>query len=134
MPNNSPLTIKDGKSTPADHVFAPVRIDSKGLALFNENTGSSLIGRPTLSYTVSGGTGGAAYKVALQINVPKVVNVTDGNGIQRDVIQHQPLAKTEFVFQSTTSAAERKDVRVLMANALLHATLGPAIDNVESFW
>lgn len=133
MPNNAPITIKDGKTTPADHVFAPVRIDAKGLAMFNENIAANLIGRPSLSYAVSGGSGGAAYKVALQINVPKVVTVTDSNGT-RDVVQHTPLAKVEFVFQSTTSAQERKDVRMLIANALNHATLGPAIDNVESFW
>lgn len=133
MPSNSPLTIKDGKATPADHVFAPVRIDSSNRAFFSENSVSTLVGRPTLSYGVTGGTGGAAYKAALQINLPKLVTITDGAGT-REIVQHVPLAKTEFVFQNTTSAAERKDIRVLMANAILHSTLGPAIDNVESFW
>lgn len=133
MPSNSPLTVNDGKSTPQAHVFAPVRIDSNNRAFFSENSVSTLVGRPTLSYSVSGGTGGAAYKVALQINLPKLVTVTDGAGT-REIVQHSPIAKAEFVFQNTTSAAERKDIRVLMANALQHAILGPAIDNVESFW
>lgn len=133
MPNNAPMTVNDGKSTPAAHVFNPVRIDKDNKAFFAENIGGSLQGRPVLSYVVSGGVGGAAHKVALQITVPKLVTVTDGAGT-REVVQHTPIAKTEFVFQSTTSAQERKDMRVLMANAMLHATLGPAIDNVESFW
>lgn len=133
MPSNAPITIKDGKATPADHVFAPVRIDASNKAFFSENSVSTLVGRPTLSYMVSGGTGGTAYKVVLQINVPKLVTITDGAGT-RDVVQHVPLAKTEFVFQNTTTAAERKDVRLLLANGLVHATLGSAIDNVESFW
>jgi len=133
MPSNAPITVNDGKSTPASHVFVPTRIDKDNKAFFAENVGSSLQGRPQLSYVTSGGVGGAAHKVALQITVPKLVTVTDGAGT-REVVQHTPIAKTEFVFQSTTSAQERKDMRMLMANALIHATLGPAIDNVESFW
>lgn len=133
MPSNAPLTVKDGKATPADHIFAPVRIDAQNRALFAESIAGSLIGRPTLSYLITGGANGSAYKAQLQINVPKVETVTDGSGT-REVVRHTAIAKAELLLPATTSVQERKDARVLLANALTHTVLGPAFDNVESFW
>lgn len=134
MPQNAPLTIKDGKSTPADHIFSPQKITADNKAMFTENVGESLIGRPTLSYGVTGGANGTAFKAVLQLNIPKVVTITDGTGASKVSVVHTAIAKAEIVLPPSTSAQERKDARVLLANALLHATVGPAIDNVESFW
>lgn len=134
MPQNSPFTITDGKATPTDHVFSPMRITVDGKAMFVENIGDTLVGRPRFSYVVTGGTNGAAYKVALQLDVPKAVTITDGSGASKVTIVHNTIGKAELILPPSTSVQERKDVRMLLANALIHATVGPAIDNVESFW
>jgi hypothetical protein len=134
MPQNAPFTIKDGASTPADHVFQPLKITADNKALFVENVTGTLLGRPQFSYAVTGGQNGAAFKAVLQLNVPKVVTVTDGSGASKVSVVHTCIGKAEFVLPPSTSAQERKDIRVMMANAILHATIGEAIDNVESFW
>lgn len=134
MPANASFTVNDGKATPTSHAFVPGKIDQNNVALFSENVGSTLLGRPTFSYGVSGGTGGSAFKVRMQLNMPKAVEVIDSTGKTVVTVVHTPIAKAEFVFQATTSAVERKDLRVMLANCLLHATLGSAVDNVESFW
>lgn len=133
MPQNSPITIKDGKSTPADHVFAPQKIQTDGKALFAESA-TTLVGRPTLSYIVTGGRAGAAFKAVIQLNVPKTIELVDPSGAPKVGVEHTCIAKVELVLPPSTTVAERKDLRMMIANALTHATIGPAIDNVESFW
>lgn len=135
MPQNTTLTIKDGKVTPADHVFSPVRITADNLAIFAERSSGSKIGEPTLSFQVrQPNKDSAAYKVALQVNMPKVVSVTDAQGRVRDVVEYTAIGKAELVFAPQMTKEARNDVLMLLANGLVNGTLKTAIGDLESFW
>lgn len=136
MPSNSTITIKDGKATPADHVFSPMRIDANNVATFNERSGDTLIGQPQLSWQVRSPVNGngETFKVAAKLSIPKVITTTDSTGKAVTSVDYVQLGTVELVVSRRSTLQERKDLRVLLANALLNATLASSADNVESFW
>lgn len=137
MPQNTPITIKDGAATPVDHVFSPSRIDQNGVALFAKRDGTVLIGQHELSYSARPqGVNGSAgtTKVTVMLKRPAAVVATGSNGVQSTIVDFQDLGKIEMVFSTKGTLERRRDMRVMLANALLHPTLEDAIDNVEGFW
>lgn len=136
MPANTSITIKDGKTTPADHVFSPMRIDQNNVASFNERVGDTLIGQPVFTWQIRSPVNGTGetFKVAAKLSIPKVITTTDGTGKSVTSVDYVSLATAELVVSRRSTLQERKDLRTMLANALLNATLAGSADNVESFW
>lgn len=136
MPQNNPITIKDGATTPADHVFNPVST-LNGQARF-ENTASSvtLAGREALTVGLKRPAPGGRQTFATEVSLerPKVVTGTGGSGEEVTVIQFTNRAVVTLVADPRSTAQERKDLRVLIANALLSTAIGQAADQAENFW
>lgn len=131
MPQNGNITIEDGASTPADHVFSPTGIDGNNVASFTERTDGVLIGEPRLSVFVRPVTKGqTTRKVVVSLSQPKRSTSPTGELI----VEYENLAKAELTASATSSTQDRKNLRVLLANALLNTAVGTAIDNHESFW
>lgn len=136
MPSNAQLTIADGKSTPVDHTFSPMKIEANGLAKWNERVGDTLVGQPKLTWHIRDpqGGGNGTYKVQCKLSVPKVIVTTDSTGKSVTSVDYTALGTIEMVVSQRSTQAERKDLRVMLANALLNTTLATSADNVESFW
>lgn len=135
MPQNNPITIKDGATTPADHVFGPVST-LNGNARF-ENTASSLSLGHRESLTVSlkrpARGGRSTYETTVQLDIPVVKSVEGASGTV-DVLQYTNRAIVQIVVDPRATSQQRKDVRVLAANALLNMSIAVAADNAENFW
>jgi len=128
MPQAKTLTIKDGASTPVDHVFNPVG-QTGGTMKFKSNSGTVLASREELTVSLREGQGNVAPKVSLKLTLP-VEQVVDG----QPTVTRQYLGGVDFVIAPGGTAEERKARRVLLANALLNADIAATIDNVESFF
>jgi phosphoribosylformylglycinamidine (FGAM) synthase PurS component len=135
MPQNTAITIKDGATTPADHVFSPTSILAN-LAQWNERGSSgSLVGQPTITWSVRAPTKqSATYKVTGKLSVPKAVTVTDSTGKTVTSVDYTNLASLDVVLHERSSKQERKDLRVMMSNLLINAVIAATIDDVEGIW
>lgn len=132
MPANANIVIADGASAPVNHTFVPSGlIGSMGLAQFTERSDGVFVGEPKLDITIRPVTKGQATRKATVIMTqPKRVTDTDGNV----TVAYENLGKLEFTYSVSSTTTERKNLRVLLANAALHATVAQAIDNNETFW
>lgn len=135
MPQNTTITIKDGAATPLDHVFNPSKIDSNGVATFQERVNGVPVGMPTITWSVRAPTKGSpTYKVQGKLVMPKVVTVTGSDGKSVTSVDYENLANVSFVLSERSTKQERKDARVLISNALVNASIIPTVDDLESFW
>lgn len=135
MPQNTTITIKDGEATPLDHVFNPTKIDSNGVATFVERVSGVPVGMPTITWSVRAPTKASpTYKVTGKLVMPKVVTVTGSDGKSITSVDYENLANLSFVLSERSSKQERKNIRVLISNALVNASIVPSVDDLESFW
>lgn len=132
MPANSNIVIADGASTPVNHTYVPAGLDgSVGIARFVERSDGVFVGEPKLDVTIRPVTKGQpTRKATVSLSVPKRVVNPDGSV----TVSYENLGKAEFTVSATSTTAERKNLRVLLANALLNTTVAQAVDNNETFW
>lgn len=133
MPQAVVLTIGDGESTPIAHVFTPGAITA-GVATFFERK-DTLVGRPQLTVSNRESNGGnPTIKAELRLTQPKVVNVTDTSGNTVAKVDHTDLGVVTFTFAKNSTVQERKNLRVLIANALLDSHNAEVIDQGEQYY
>lgn len=132
MPANGNITIADGATTPVNHTFNPSGLDgAKGTAQFTERTDGVFVGESKLDVTVRPVTKGQpTRKVVLLLTLPK--RTTDVNG--NVSVAYENLGKAEFTYSATSSTQERKNLRVLLSNAMINAMVAQVVDNNETFW
>lgn len=132
MPANGNIVIADGASTPVNHTFIPAGlIGSLGSASFVERSDGVFVGEPKLDITIRPVTKGqTTRKATVILTQPK--RVTDASG--NITVAYENLGKLEFTYSATSTTAERKNLRILLANAALNAVVGQAVDNNETFW
>jgi hypothetical protein len=135
MPANAAIAIQDGAATPVTHTFSPTKIDANGIASFQERVSGVPIGYPTITWSVRAPTkGSSSYKITGKLTQPKVIDVTDTSGKSVKTVDYVNLATVDLVVSEKSTKQERKDLRVLMANALNTALLSTSADDLESFW
>lgn len=135
MPANAAIAIQDGAATPVTHTFSPTKIDANGIATFEERVSGVPIGYPTITWSVRAPTkGSSTYKVTGKLTQPKVIDVTDTSGKSVKTVDYVNLATVDLVVSNKSTKQERKDLRVLVANALMNTLLVTSADDLESFW
>lgn len=129
------IVIKDGKPTPVDHTFRPVR-RAELEAQWGENSPlGTLQARNGLSVThklPGKGTTRKTAAVTVALAVPVVIT-ENINGVNREVVTSVARAEVTIVSNPDVSAAARKDLRVLISNALLNVDIADAIDQLNGF-
>lgn len=132
MPQASSITIKDGASTPVDHTLQPAGINSQtGTASFVERVDGILIGELGVDVIIRPVTKGQpTRKATVLLHQPKRVTDDQGNVS----VTYENLGKAEFTYSAISTSAERKNLRVLLANAILSTGVAQAIDNNETYW
>lgn len=136
MPQNNPITIKDGAATPVDHVFNPVSTGN-GVARFeNQASSASLEGREVLSIFQKRPQprGRTTFENVVSLDFPKVVTGTGTGGTPAEIKIYTNRGYATFVVDPRSTAEERKNARVMLANAILNPTIAQAVDNAETFW
>jgi hypothetical protein len=129
MPAMANIVINDGKSTPVAHTFAPVTTDGSAASLANRAAsiprGFELLGVEVRKPQSATGS----YRVQVDMTLP-VVAAVDGT----DQVVKTSKASLVLNISQDSTTAERKDMRVLLANALQNALITSVIENLEPIY
>lgn len=135
MPQNTTIVINDGASTPLAHTFYPSKIDANNIATFNERVSGVPVGYPTVTWSLRAPTvQSPAYKLVGKLTQPKVITTTDTTGKTVTSVDYTNIGTIDLVVSSRCTKQERKDLRVLLSNLLLNASIVSSVDDLESFW
>lgn len=127
------IVINDGQATPVAHTFYPNNINGTTAKLRENQASLPLIGQGTLEITVRDLKSGVK-QVHVTLATPALETATAANSsgyTAAPKVAYVPLAGVTFNFDQRTTLAQRKDLRVLLANALLNAIVVDAIDNLN---
>lgn len=132
MPSIATIVINDGATTPVAHTFTSIGQDDKGVLWLEQTTpvpanglvgkriGLSLI-RPVTSASLKSTS--AKGVVSIYVPVPEVLG-NSSTGITPPATKAYELAsRSVFDMPMRSTAQEKKDLRVLTANALAHASV-----------
>lgn len=122
------IVINDGASTPVAHTFAPVTTDGF-IAQLKERVGVP-VAYPALSASVRPPVkGGDVYKERLTLSLPVTAVVS---GVT--TVDYVNSVNIEFLLSERSTAQNRKDLRVMAANLLGHATVVAMIESLEPIY
>jgi len=114
MPQLQNAVLQDRAATPANHTFVPRDIVD-GVGTVVESTGVP-IGDSRMTVSLKK-TASGAYKARVQLTRP-VVESSVVNGVTIPTITRQAIADVNFLFASTSTEQERKDLVGMIQSAL----------------
>jgi hypothetical protein len=128
MPALINIAIADGAATPVTHTFTPAGIVGV-VATWKERIAVGIAKFfPYITGQLKEPTGGSqVYRVKFSIVQPKSVTGTDGV-VKED---YRNSANIEYIFNERATEQERKDLRVLVGNSQLNATIISMIEKLE---
>lgn len=126
MPQAQNIAINDGKATPTTITLKPKSVGADTLL---KGDAPILAGAPSLRLRHRLATASAPANSRMVLQVPVVEDV-DGT----DKVTRFSTITIECITSPESSAAERKDLRVLASNLLKDATIESMIDDGEQVW
>lgn len=141
MANVAPVTINDGKATPVAHVFNPVENRNGRLVHEDRTVSTSFIGAWKLTHQLVRPTGPAKaanrnLHLTVRVEAPtlETLGTSDSGLTPPPTIAYRLVGEASFTISERASKIERKDIRTLLANALIAAPAVAMVDDLESFW
>lgn len=132
------LTLADGQSTPVNHTFSPVRIDSAGVAKWVDRVGGIAIGFPTVTLSIREPSKGQKdYKVIRKVVVPvlDISSPSTSTGIQPAPSRAFELkCTTEWALPERSTAAQRADLLAYCKNFDATTVLTDCVKNFEAIY
>lgn len=128
------IVINDGAATPVAHTFIPQSIVSGSHAKWRENqSGLPIIGQGVLEVKVAELRSGVMQcHVSLATPCLEAASGANANGYTAaPKVAYTPLVGATFNFDKRTTMQQRKDLRVLLMNALANAIVIDAVDNLN---
>lgn len=133
MPAQTSITIQDGKPTPEDHVFVPLRAFNGTAEWAESSSDGSLTKRNQLTYTQKlPGKGRSTVLEQAEMVIPHVVTEVIG-GVSREVVHSNIRAVVQIISHPEVPGQVVKDARVLMADLLTNAAVASAMDDRVGF-
>lgn len=124
------IAIQDGQGTPVTHTFYPLRSGDKSTWRENQ-AGLSLIGQGIVDMSVKQGP---LNKVRLVLELPALETATGANAsgyTAAPKVAYSNKAIVELFLPARGTAAQRKDLRVLLSNLLKDATILDSVENLN---
>lgn len=130
------ITINDGSATPVAHTLTPIGTDAKGVMFFEQITPSpvSPLGAIRIGYKQTRALDTKAQngvsKCILTIHVPTLeVLGNSSTGITPPpTVAYKQVGRIELDLPERGQTAERKNLRVFLANLLANSQIVSAID------
>lgn len=133
MPNFQTITIADGKTTPLNHAFSPLRNPAGSAEWAEPSADGSLTKRNGLVITQKlPGKGRSTVLNQAELVLPYIVSETV-EGVVTDVVQSNVRVVVQLICDPRVPKQNRVDGRVLMKNLLLNADVAAAFDDVTAF-
>lgn len=127
------IAIQDGQATPATHTFYPVQSDPSAIYRENQST-LPIVGQGLVSVVFRSAINDGLQKVRLSIDLPAleaVVNANSSGYTAAPKVAYTNRAIIDLILPARGTAAQRKDLRVLLSNLLLNAQVIDAVENLN---
>lgn len=127
------IAIQDGQATPVTHTFYPVQSDP--VAIYRENQASlPIVGQGLVNVTFRSKVQDSLQKVRVTLDLPALETATGANSSGYTAaprVAYTNRAIIDLILPARGTAAQRKDLRVLLSNLLLNAQVIDAIENLN---
>lgn len=143
MPQAAPIVINDGATTPVAITFSPIGKDEKGILWFEQTTPTPVnsLAAKRISYRQTRGQpganklnqGGKAIYV-LWVPTTETMAVSSSGVIPPPQLAYKQAARIEFDLPERGATQERKDLRVLASNLLVHASTVSSVDLLQPMY
>lgn len=130
MASNAPIVVNDGQASPVAHTFSPAGVIGES-ARYQNSAELLLQGREIL--TLSRSVGKKTRDPSFGLYMPYVVDETMNAVTNRKVASFASIKVVSHIPFDWTPAMT-KNLRVLAANALLHATVVALMEQDEFVW
>lgn len=130
----APITLNDGKATPVAHLFNPKSTIPSALYKRDGVAGLATVGWEQLKIDVKPASNTGVNKVTVELAIPVMEIPAGGTSSGYTAppgVAHVLRGKIELFMHNRSTDADRKDLRVLLANALLNAQVIGAIEGLE---
>lgn len=129
MAQLAPIAVNDGASTPVTHTFTPIGKPSGSLfdVFANRVNGKAAFQEELRLKSTQPAQSGQPYRVAIQLLDPTTAVVNGVEGV--DFLNR---VNVEFILAANGTMQSRKDLRVMLLNALSNAIVVGAVDNLEN--
>ena len=132
------FTIADGKTTPVNHTFSPVNIDSGGIAKWADRSIGIALGYNTFSLLLRQPSKTARnHKVTMKLELPvlEVTSASTASGIQPAPTKAFGLfANVELILPDRATAEQCNHLLTLLKNALAQTFVKAAVETKESVY
>lgn len=132
------LTLADGQATPVSKTFAPVNIDTNGVARWADRSGGIALGYPSVTFSSKAPTKTSrSYKVTAKVVVPVLeqTSASTATGIQpAPTLSYSLIANVEFVLPERSTLQNRKDLLAYLRNYLASGVINAGIQDFESVY
>lgn len=132
----APIAIVDGQSTPVTHTFNPVQSVDPATFKRNGDTAVPVVGQEQvlLSLKVGNNSSDSVNRARVTLRIP--VLETPGGGtpsgyVAPPKVAYYLQATVDMFLPNRCTAAQRKDLRILMSNLLLNSQVVGLIDTME---
>lgn len=129
----APITLPDGKATPESHVFAPKASLPTALYARDNVAGQSKVAWEKLSVKV-GSSKNDINNVAIELTIPVMEQPAGGTSsgyTAAPKVAHTMTGQIKFFMHDRTTAADRKDLRVMLMEALKNSAIIDAVEKLE---
>lgn len=140
MPAIANMVINDGQTTPVAHTFQPAK-STADYSMYEDRISGTYIGFGKLHLTMVRPKGESKVanrnlKVVVGIEVPvlETLGNSDAGITPPPTVAHKPMVKVEFTLPERATLQQRKDLRAYVMNAMAHAVIVDAVDNLSMPW
>lgn len=127
------ISVADGQATPVTHTFNPV--SSSPVAFYRESqAGLALVGQGACELSNRSGSNAALQRVRVKLALPALETVTGQNSAGYTAapkVAYENTVMVDFILPIRGTAAQRKDLRVMLSNLLKDAQVIDLVDNLN---
>lgn len=124
------ITINDGAATPVAHVFIPVQTTPSAIWRDSAAAKPYRISQFQLTAVRKEGAGAKGLtRVRMALSLP---TMGDGTSLPASEVDYSHQVTIDFIMPNRGLEQERKNIRVLLANALVDAQVVSMIDALQS--
>lgn len=133
MAQVAPIVVADGAATPVNHTFSPVATSPD--TFYREGISSlPLVGQGTLTIVNRSQANAKLQRVRVKLELPALETIAGNNAAgytAAPAVAYTNTVMVEFLLPARGTVQQRKDLRVMLSNALKDAQIVDAIDNLN---
>lgn len=132
----APIAIQDGQGTPVTHTYNPVQTADPATYLRNGDTSVPVVGFEQIMLSLKNGanTSEAITRAKVTLRIPVLETPSGGapsGYVAPPKVAYYLQANIDFLLPNRSTAAQRKDLRVLLADLLGETQIATMVEAME---